>query len=141
MEKNIRKKFLEENFCDNREMAEKAIERIEKENPFAFTREKVVRCKDIDESLFFGDIDKMVTFLGELKKQGYIRLVQEFNGYDNTYFLAEYDDDETDKEMFERFCRIVMKEVLIIEDEIEEENKKKAKIAALEKELKILKGE
>ncbi|MBQ5395481.1 MAG: hypothetical protein IIU59_01215, partial [Alistipes sp.] len=68
MEKNIRKKFLEENFCDNREMAEKAIERIEKENPFAFTREKIVRCKDIDESLFFGDIDKMVTFLGELKK-------------------------------------------------------------------------
>lgn len=140
MDKNIRRKFLEENFCDNRELAEKAIERIEKGNPFAFTREKIVRCKEIDESLFLGDIDKMVTFLCELKKQGYTRLVQELNGYDNTDFFAEYDDDETDEEMFERFCRIVMKEVLIIEDEIEEENKKKAKIAALEKELKELKG-
>ena len=141
MDKNIRRKFLEENFCDNRELAEKAIERIEKGNPFAFTREKIVRCKEIDESLFFGDIDKMVTFLGELKKQGYSRLVQVFHGYDNTDFLAEYDDDETDEEMLERFCRIVMKEVLIIENEIKEENKKNAKIAALEKELKLLKGE
>ena len=141
MDKNIRRKFLEENFCDNRQLAEKAIERIEKENPFAFTREKIIRCKEIDESLFFGDIDKMVTFLGELKKQGYTRLVQEFNGYDNTDFLAEYDDDETDEEMFERFCRIVMKEVIILEDEIRKENVKKEKIAELEKELKLLKGE
>ena len=141
MEKNIRKKLLKDYFSEERELAEKAIERIEKENPFAFIREKIVRCKEIDESLFFGDIDKMVTFLGELKKQGYTRLVQEFNGYDNTDFLAEYDDDETDEEMLERFCRIVMKEVCILEDEIEEENKKKAKIAALEKELKELKGE
>lgn len=141
MDKNIRKKLLKDYFSNERELAEKAIERIEKENPFAFIREKIIRCKEIDESLFFGDIDKMVTFLGELKKQGYTRLVQEFNGYDNTDFLAEYDDDETDEEMLERFSSIVTEEVCVLEDEIEEENKKKAKIAALEKELKLLKGE
>lgn len=141
MDKNVRKKLLEDYLSEERELAEKAIERIEKENLFAFTREKIVRCKEIDESLFFGDIDKMVTFLGELKKQGYTRLVQEFNGYDNTDFLAEYDDDETDEEMLERFCRIVMKEVIILEDEIRKENVKKEKIAELEKELKLLKGE
>ncbi len=140
MDKKIRKKLLEDYFSSEQELAEMAIERLEKRNPFAFVREKTVHSKEIDEEQFFGDIDRMVKFLGELKKQGYTRLVQKWHGYEDNGFYAEKDEDETYGEMLGRFWRMANEEVSILEDEIEEADKRKAKIAELEKELKRLKN-
>lgn len=139
MDKKVRKELLEDFFSSEQELAEMAIERLEKRNPFAFVREKTVHSKEVDEEQFFGDIDRMVKFLGELKKQGYTRLVQKWHGYENNCFLAEKDEDETHEEMLWRFYRMIHEEVRILEDEIEAADKRKAKIAALEKELKALK--
>ena len=140
MDKNIRERLLKNYFSDEQELAEMAIERIEKKNPFAFKREKTVHGKDVDEKVFFGDILRMVKFLGELKIQGYTRLVQKWYGYEVNGFVAEKDEDETDEEMFGRFYRMIDEEIDILEYEIEKADKKKAKIAALEKELKALKS-
>lgn len=140
MDAKIKKRLLKEWFSgETRKLAEIAIERIESKNPFAFVSEKTTRSKEIDEKEFFGDIDRMIKFLGKLKAEGYTHVVQHWYGYETNGFLAEKADDESEEETLGRFYDIVEEKVQILEDEIEEREKKKAKIAALEKELKALK--
>lgn len=140
MDAKLKKRLLNEWFgSEARNLAEKAIECIEKKNPFAFVNEQTTRSREIMKEELFGDIDKTITFLGKLKAEGYTRVVQVWYGYEENGFLAEKDDDESEEEMLARFYSVVQKEVDKIEDEIDERNKKKAEIAALEKKIKELK--
>ena len=136
MDAKIKKRLLKEWFSgETRKLAEIAIERIESKNPFAFVNEKTTRSKTIDDKKFFGDIDRMIKFLGKLKAEGYTRVVQHWYGYEENGFFAEKADDESEEEMLARFYSIVQEEVDKIEDEIDERNKKKAEIAALKKKI------
>lgn len=136
MDAYIKKIILEEYLGGiERDLAEKAIERIEKKNPFAFIREKTTRSKEIEEKELFCDIDKAIKFLGELKKQGYTSLEQHWHSYEQNSFYANKQEDETDAEMFVRFWSVINDEIEVIEREIEEKEKKKAEIAALKKKI------
>lgn len=140
MDAKLKKRLLNEWFGgETRKLAEIAIERIESKNPFAFVSEKTTRSKEIDEKEFFGDIDRMIKFLGKLKAKGYTQVVQHWYGYEQNGFLAEKADDENEEETLLRFYKIVNDKVQILEDEIEKQEKKMAEIAALEKKIKELK--
>ena len=140
MDKKLKNRLLNEWFSgETRKLAEMAIGRIENKNPFAFVNEKTVRSREIKEKELFRDIDGAIKFLGDLKKEGYTSIEQFWHGYEDNAFYANKPDDETEEEMLERFYHIVEKEVEVIEDEIEERDKKKAEIAALEKKIKELK--
>lgn len=136
MDAKIKKRLLKEWFSgETRKLAEIAIERIESKNPFAFVNEKTTRSKEIDDKKFFGDIDRIIKFLGKLKAEGYTRVVQHWYGYEENGFLAEKADDESEEEMLRRFYDIVEEKVCVLEREIEERDKKKAEIAALKKKI------
>ena len=141
MDARIKQKLIDGWFSGKakRKLAEIAIERIESKNPFAFVNEKITRSKEIDDEKFFGNIDRMIEFLGKLKAEGYTRVVQHWYGYEENGFLAEKTDDESEEEMLRRFYDIVEGRVYVLEREIEEKEKKKAEIAALEKKIKELK--
>ena len=140
MDAKLKKRLLKEWFSgETRKLAEIAIERIESKNPFAFVSEKTTRSKEIDEKEFFGDIDRMIKFLGKLKAKGYTQVVQQWYGYEQNGFLAEKADDENEEETLSRFYKIVNDKVQVLEDEIEKREKKMAEIAALEKKITELK--
>ena len=131
MDEKLKNKLLRGWFeNDDRKLATTAIERIEGKNPFAFVREKTDHGKSLDEDELFGDIDKMIKFLTNLKKEGYSAVNQIWHGYEDNDFIAEKIEDETDEEMCSRFYRIIYNEM----DAIDIENDKKAK-----KELEIAK--
>ena len=123
---------------EERKLAEIAIERIESKNPFAFVNEKITRSKEIDEQKFFGDIDRMITYLTKLKAEGYIRVVQHWYGYEDNGFLAEKIDNETEKEMLDRFRDIIEEKVEALEREINDKKKKMKEIDVLNRKIKEL---
>ena len=123
---------------EERKLAEIAIERIESKNPFAFVNEKITRSKEIDEQKFFGDIDKMITYLTKLKAEGYTRVVQHWYGYEDNGFLAEKIDNETEKEMLDRFRDIIEEKVEALEREINDKKKKMKEIDVLKRKIKEL---
>lgn len=123
---------------EERKLAEIAIERIENENPFAFVNEKTTRSKEIDEKEFFGDIDRMIKYLTKLKAEGYTSVVQQWYGYEENGFLAKKIDNETEKEMLDRFRDIIEEKVEALEREIKDKKKKLNEIDVLKRKIKEL---
>lgn len=144
MEEKYRNKLLNSYSCfdgENRKYANIAIERLEKINPFAFSRENTEHKKTLEEADLFGDINKIVKLLENLKKEGYTEIRQEWSGYVDNYFVAVKVEKETDEEMYVRFRDIVKKEALRVEHEHEQKAKKAREIAELKLKIKKLENE
>ena len=132
------KRVLFEEWVDDAFYANIAITRIEKRDPRAFERIDTEHSEDIDEDKLFTDIDKAVKYLGDLKKEGYTEIRQEWAGYENNYFVAVKVEKETDEEMYARFRKMIDSEVMEIEREEEAKEKKKAEIAELKAKIRKL---
>lgn len=132
------KRVLFEEWVDDAFYANIAITRIEKRNPRAFERVDTEHSKDIDKDKLFTDIDKAVKYLGDLKKEGYTEIRQEWSGYESNYFIAVKVEKETDDEMYERFRKMINSEVMEIEREEDAKEKKKAEIAELKAKIRKL---
>ena len=137
MEEDIKRVLFEE-WVDDAFYANIAITRIEKRDPRAFERVDTEHSEDIDEDKLFTDINKAVKYLGDLKKEGYTEIRQEWSGYENTYFIAVKVEKETDEEMYARFRKMIDSEVMEIEREEEAKEKKKAEIAELKAKIRKL---
>lgn len=142
MEEKYRNKLLNSCFDgEDRKYANIAIERLEKVNPFAFSRENTEHTKTLEKADLFGDIDKMVKLLENLKKEGYTEIRQEWSDYENNNFVVVKVEKETDEEMYVRFCDIVQEEALRVEYEHEQKAKKAREIAELKLKIKKLENE
>ena len=141
MREDIKSTFIKEWFdIEDKSLAEKAIERLEKRNPFALVREKANHCKDLDKEELFGSIDKVISYLTKLKEEGYTDIIQIWYSYEHNGFVAQKEEDETDEEMFQRFYENVSDEMRVLELFADEEAKKNAEIKRLEQRLRELKG-
>lgn len=138
MDAKIREKLINEWWCTEKDKAALAITRLEKKDPFVFKREKTDHGKSLDEDELFGDIDKMIKFLTNLKKEGYSAVKQVWHGYEDNDFIAEKIEDETDEEMIGRLYNIVDNEMDAIDIENYEKAKKELEIAKLKQRISEL---
>lgn len=107
----------------------------------ALTRRKVWHSTYVDKDFIFSDIDSVIDYLQELKKEGYTYLEEAWNGYESYDIKASKHENETDDE----YC-IRLKDHLhkIIRERIKVETQSKSKaarIAELKAELKRLESE
>lgn len=107
----------------------------------ALTRRKVWHSTYISKDSIFSNIDSVIEYLQNLKKEGYLYLEEEWTRYEDYDISAFKYEDETDNEYYTRLrdnlYRIIKERV-----KIETQNKgKAARIAELKAELKRLESE
>ena len=98
----------------------------------------------ISKNNLFGDIDKMICYLKQLKENGFDTIEEEWSGYETNYFVAlKHHDIETDEEYYRRLAKEVDYIILKEQEEsrrrektLNEINDLKEKIKQLEDELK-----
>lgn len=100
-------------------------------------RYKVNREYNIDAKSLFTDIDTAIEYLNELKRRGYTSIEEKWSGYEDNYFVAIMEEEESDDEYYRRLADEVWKRFKDLE------NKKKAftkkRIKEMEEEIKRLK--
>lgn len=107
----------------------------------ALTRRKVWHSNYVDKKIIFSDVDSVIDYLQDLKKEGYTCLEEEWYGYESYDIKASKYEDETDDEYYGRLNYHLYK---IIKEKINIETQSKgkaARIAELKAELKRLESE
>lgn len=99
------------------------------------------RTRVVGASELFGDIDKMQSFLKELKDEGFSEIEERWCGYEDSYFVAIKYGREGDDEYYGRLQNEINPYMRAIEDNKRQIEKKKKRIAELESEIKKLKKE
>jgi hypothetical protein len=56
----------------------------------------VTHEQEIDTDNLFGNIDKVISFLELLKSEGYTEIDEKWYGYEDNYFVASKQEEETD---------------------------------------------
>lgn len=78
----------------------------------------------ISKNELFGDIDKMICYLKQLKENGFDAIEEEWSGYEDNYFVAlKHHDIETDEEYYKRLAKEVDYIILNIKKKKKEEKK------------------
>ena len=140
MKKNdILSKILQRWCYGNQEYIKLAYEELCKTD--ALTRRKVWHSTYISKDSIFSNIDSVIEYLQNLKKEGYVYLEEEWTGYENydinAFKYEEEHDDEYYNRLRDHLYRIIMERI-----KVETQNKgKAARIAELKAELKRLESE
>jgi len=100
----------------------------------------VTHEQEIGPDNLFGNIDKVISFLELLKREGYTEIEEKWCGYEDNYFVASKQEEETDGEYYLRLAKITNTCAANIDKREELKKKRLEKIKKLEEELRKLKG-
>ena len=96
----------------------------------------------IDKDDLFGDIDKMICYLKQLKENGFDTIEEEWSGYEDNYFVAlKHNDIETDEEYYKRLAKEVDYIIFKEQEEARRREKKLNEITCLKEKIKQLEDE
>lgn len=131
--------ILQRWYYGNEEYIKSAYEELCKTD--ALERRKVWHSLYIDSEVIFSEIDSVIYYLQELKKEGYTCLEEKWDGDSFYHINASKYEDETDNEYYVRL-REHLYRIIKARINIETQNKgKAARIAELKAELKRLEKE
>lgn len=107
----------------------------------ALTRRKVWHSTYVDKDFIFSNIDSVIDYLQELKKEGYTCLEETWTGYESYDIEASKYEYEDDSEYYKRLKNHLYS-IIKARINIETQNKgKAARIAELKAEIKRLESE
>ena len=106
-----------------------------------YNAKSIRKENDISSDMLFGkSVADVCTYLKSLEtKYGKGTLEEKWSGYEDNYFVYEYDSVEDKDEIYSRLREVVEEAVLREKDRMKAEKERLDKIARLERELATLK--